>query len=435
VDRTHQRLSGTKERLALDDGDAQPLIQCGIAKPVADDPLQGVIARGVESALGGFTKGLDAIIEATLKKFAQAQTLSRKNGRGVIFGENGDGDSKKSFGDWLLGVSRNDRHYLEKHYGSKFNQWETKAALAESAGATGGYTVPPDFDNQLMLIVAEDAIFRGQGAWVQPMASATFQMPYLDITTAQSAGNSPFFGGVKMSWTAEAQTRTETEPQFKLFELKAWELSGYTVSSNVLLQDAAFGLEKLLYMLFGKAIAWYEDFAFFQGSGQGQPQGVLGSAVSLTVNRNTASHVKFVDVATMQSKLLPSSWGRAFWAYSPSVVPDLLQLSDGSNRAIFISIDQGITQKPYWSLLGRPAIPTEKIPALGTKGDLMLIDPTLYVIGDRQQTEIAASEHVNFLTNQMTWRVVRRTDGRPWMEKYVTLQDAATTVSPFVILN
>jgi HK97 family phage major capsid protein len=267
------------------------------------------------------------------------------------------------------------------------------------------------------------------------MVGPTFQMPYLDITTVQTAGNSPFFGGVKFSWTSEAQTRTETEPAFKQFELKAWELSGYTVSSNVLLADSAFGLEKLLYMLFGKAIAWYEDFAFFQGSGQGQPLGVLNTPVALAVNRNTASHVKFVDVATMQSKLLPASWGRAFWAYSPSVVPDLLQLSDGSNRAIFISIDQGVTQKPYWSLLGRPAIPTEKIPALGTKGDLQLIDPTLYVIGDRQQTEIAASEHVNFLTNQMTWRVVRRTDGRPWMEKYVTLQDGATQVSPFVILN
>jgi hypothetical protein len=40
------------------------------------------------------------------------------------------------------------------------------------------------------------------------------------------------------SRTAEAQTRTETAPQFKM-ELKALDLSGYSVSSNVLLQDAA----------------------------------------------------------------------------------------------------------------------------------------------------------------------------------------------------
>jgi HK97 family phage major capsid protein len=86
-------------------------------------------------------------------------------------------------------------------------------------------------------------------------------------------------------------------------------------------------------------------------------------------------------------------------------------------------------------LLGRPAIMTEKLPALGTKGDLILVDPSLYIIGDRQQIEIAASEHVNFLANQMTWRVVERVDGQPWLDKPITLQDNATQVSPFVVLN
>jgi HK97 family phage major capsid protein len=112
-----------------------------------------------------------------------------------------------------------------------------------------------------------------------------------------------------------------------------------------------------------------------------------------------------------------------------------LQLKDGSNRAIFISIDQGAVKTPVWSLLGRPAFPTEKLPALGTKGDLVLIDPSMYVVGDRMQVEVAASEHVNFLKNQMTWRVVERIDGQSWLDKPVTLQDTTTQVSPFVILN
>ena len=50
-------------------------------------------------------------------------------------------------------------------------------------------------------------------------------------------------------------------------------------------------------------------------------------------------------------------------------------------------------------------------------------------------TEIAASEHVNFLQNQMTWRVVRRVDGRPWMDNPVTLQDGTSQVSPFITLG
>lgn len=426
------------ERLHVSPEEGASLIAAGTAKAVHEDPLQTAIARGVESALGGFTSGLDAIIAATLKQFADAQTKSRLRGQAIAFGEGGSGDLKKTFGDWCLAVARNDRIYLEKHYNSKFNEWQQKAALGESSGVTGGYTVPPEFYQQLQQIVAEEAIIRPR-AFVVPMGSASMWMPYLDVTTVQSAGVSPFFGGVQMYWTAEAQTRTETEPTFRQMELKAWELSGYSVSSNVLLQDSVIGLEKFLMVLFAKAIGWYEDYAFLQGSGVGKPQGILTAPATIAVTRQTGSAVTFQDVATMWSKLLPASWNKAIWTFTPSVVPQLLQLKDGANRAIFLAIgatDMGaISKGPTWSLLGRPAIPTEKMPALGTKGDLALIDPSLYVIGDRMQIEISASEHVNFLKNQMTWRVVERIDGQPWLSAPVTLQDSTTQVSPFVVLN
>ncbi|HVS37831.1 MAG TPA: phage major capsid protein [Gemmataceae bacterium] len=224
-----------------------------------------------------------------------------------------------------------------------------------------------------------------------------------------------------------------------MMELKAWELSGYSVSSNVLLQDSVIGLEKFLMTLFAKSLAWFEEYAFLQGNGAGKPQGILTAPAALSLTRAGSGQVQFADVAGMWAKLLPISWNKAIWTCSPSVVPQLIQLKDGSNRAIFLQIGsetQGaITSGLNWSLLGRPIYPTEKVPALGTKGDLMLIDPSFYVLGDRMQIEIAASEHVNFLKNQMTWRIVERVDGQPWLDKPVTLQDAAKQVSPFVVLN
>ena len=39
------------ERLALDPGDAQPLIASGVARAVSDNPLDAVITKGIESAL------------------------------------------------------------------------------------------------------------------------------------------------------------------------------------------------------------------------------------------------------------------------------------------------------------------------------------------------------------------------------------------------
>src|SRR5579875_1841390 len=193
------------ERIHVAEAEARQLIAGGIAKAVSDDPIAPLVTKAMESALSGFTRGLDTIVNETLKQFSQAQSMARKHAVPAIFGAGGNGDPRKSFGDWLLACARNDARYLEKHYGSNFVAWQTKAALGESSGATGGYTVPPEFFEQIMTICSERA-------FVVPMASASLQIPYLDITTTQSAGVSPFFGGVQMTWTAEAQTRTETEP-------------------------------------------------------------------------------------------------------------------------------------------------------------------------------------------------------------------------------
>jgi HK97 family phage major capsid protein len=431
------------ERIDVSDSDAAALIAQQLAAPVSDDLITPAIQKAMEQAFGGFQKGLDAVINQALKQFADAQTKSRKNGVPAIFGD-GDGDPRgKTFGDWLLNVAilttgKGDRSAAAKRidevYNSGFSEWR-KAAMGESSGVTGGYIVPPDFYQQLLQIAIEATTFRQYG-FVQPMASATLQFPYLDITTAPtSAGNTSFTGGVIANWTNEAQNRTEVEPAFKMMELKAQELSGYSVSSNILLQDAAFGLEKFLFTLFGKAIGWFEEYAFLQGNGVGKPLGVLNAPATIALTRNTPSHFFFADIAGMLSKLLPASYTSARWYISPTVVSDLLQLKDASGRALFISIDQGAVKAPIWKLLNMPVTITEKLPALGTKGDVMLIDPQLYVIGDRQMLEVAASEHVNFLKNQMTWRFVQRVDGRPWLDNPITLQDTTSQVSPFVALN
>jgi HK97 family phage major capsid protein len=220
-----------------------------------------------------------------------------------------------------------------------------------------------------------------------------------------------------------------------MMELKANELSGYSVSSNILLQDAAFGLEKFLMTLFGRAVAWFEEYAFLQGNGVGKPLGIVNAPATIFITRATTSHFSFGDVSGMLAALLPSSYTKARWYISPTVVQDLLQLKDGANRAMFLSIDQGVTKPPVWKLLNLPVTITEKLPALGSKGDVLLVDPSQYVIGDRMQLEIAASEHVNFLKNQTTWRFVQRVDGQPWMDKKITLQDGTTAVSPFVGIN
>ncbi len=393
----------------------------------------------------------------------------------------------KSFADFCRAVNRRDSAYLARHYDSHFLPPDTenlsprqKAALAESGGPTGGYTVPAEYAAGMMTVAAENAVIR-PNATVAAMTSAALQVPYIDMTTPQAAGVSPYFGGVQMKWTGESQPRTETEPAFKQAELKAWELSGSAVVSRPLLDEgdaglppsplggvgsgaafppsplggvgsgAAFppsplggegsgvrgALDVYLATVFGLAAAWAEDYAFLQGDGVAKPQGIVNSPASATVTRATGNLIQYADVAGMVAKLAPSSYDRAFWVHSPSAVPQLLQLKDGTARAVLLGagLATGVwPRRRNWSLLGFPMFCSEKLPPLGTKGDLILIDPRYYLIGDRMQATLAVSDHVNFLKNQVTFRLTRRCDGQPWIEKPITLQDGTTTVSPFVVL-
>ena len=74
------------ERLHLSAEEGQQLIQAGVARAVLDDPITPIITKGIESALAGFTRGLDAVIQQTLKQFADAQGAARRHGVPAIFG-------------------------------------------------------------------------------------------------------------------------------------------------------------------------------------------------------------------------------------------------------------------------------------------------------------------------------------------------------------
>lgn len=319
-----------------------------------------------------------------------------------------------------------------------------KAALQESSGVAGGYTVPPEFVAQLMMLAIEDSIVQPRAMKI-PMSSRTLQVPVLDQFTTNGAGNSNFLAGVIATWTAEAATRSESEPLFRQEELVAWELSFYTVASNVLLQDNAIGMDALLTQLFSKAISWYTDYAYIQGNGVGKPLGVLNSPALIQVNRGAPGRFQYADYANMLAKLywMLSSGGEVVWLVHQSVIPQLLQMVDPAGRPVFIPLDQGAQWKPersagvmsFGRLGGYPVFVTEKVPALGTLGDVMLIDWSKYILGNRMELQIDLSTQVRFLQNQSVWRCVWRGDGRSWLQNSITLADGSQKVSAFVALN
>jgi HK97 family phage major capsid protein len=98
-------------------------------------------------------------------------------------------------------------------------------------------------------------------------------------------------------------------------------------------------------------------------------------------------------------------------------------------------LNQPGSNNPPMSILGIPLILTEKVPTLGTTGDIALVDLSYYLIGDRQQMETANSEHFLFNTDKMAFRVIERLDGQPWLQSAITPHsNSANTLTAFVQL-
>ena len=92
------------------------------------------------------------------------------------------------------------------------------------------------------------------------------------------------------------------------------------------------------------------------------------------------------------------------------------------DRGSVVSLLQpsGIANGPATSILGRPLYLSEHLPALGDAGDICLLDPMLYVLGDRKQIIVDASPHIRFQYDETAFRVQARFDAQPALSTVLT---------------
>lgn len=304
-------------------------------------------------------------------------------------------------------------------------------ALAEGSGESCGYLVAPEQYSQLTEIQAEIAIVRPR-AFIIPMGSRSITYPKLNQVQAPATGQSAFFGGVALEWFEENIDLDEQDVKFKMGELVAHGLGGWLPVPNSLIANSAVSLGALIPRLFAGAASWAVDYACLMGDGVAKPKGVINADATEWINRDTAAKFKFVDAVGMVAKLLASSWGRAIWTINQSVLPQLYQMQDAAGQNIWLP---NASEKGPGTLLGIPITFTEKMPVLGTKGDVMCSDFGYYAYGDRELPTVAASIHERFRRNQTTYRITLFMDGQAMLDDPITLADGSTTVSPFVGLD
>jgi len=307
--------------------------------------------------------------------------------------------------------------------------------LSMDSTTKGGYLVPDAFVDTIKMVSLSDAVVRPRASVIPAGAQPDqgVDMPALDQTAADGTG---LYGGIEVEWITEGATKPEQDSAFKLIELDPKEVAGHIIVTDKLLRNAG-AIESLLGNLFRGAITTAEEKEFLAGTNAAtRPTGIITHAGTIAVNRAIADRITYADIVNM----FASSFGvgNYVWVAAKSALPQLMQMkdfeaadSDAPNLVFQPDARTGI----LGTMLGLPLVYTDLLPALGTKGDLMLANFGYYLIKDGYGVEIAASEHVYFTTNKTVIKAFWNVDGKPWLTAPITLRDAATEVSPFVVLD
>ncbi|MFJ4624234.1 phage major capsid protein [Streptomyces sp. NPDC088812] len=334
-----------------------------------------------------------------------------------------------STGEFFRAIARRDD--LSPEMSAKLAQLKNYSSDIPS---DGGYLIPETLRSELLRVSLENAVVRPR-ARVIPMETLRVPFPAIDSTTNVNS----VYGGIVGYWTEEGGQLTESQARFGRVVLEARKLTGFAKVPSELMNDSLVSFSAFINQLFPEALSFFEDTAFLTGNGVGQPLGILNGAAAISVTRATSSQITFADVIGMYARMLPQSLSRAVWLASPSAIPQLASLAmtrgtDGiASPPLWLTGGQAIDTPPM-SLLGRPVVITEKVPALGSAGDLSLVDFGFYLIGDRQAMQARQSEERYFETDEIAFRIIERVDGRPWLQSAITPANGGSTLSPIVKL-
>lgn len=349
-------------------------------------------------------------------------------------------NNPKASGAPLNGLFPDVYSFMQAIWHNANNSAETNEKLTkiknyqEKVPSEGGILVPEEFRTQIMQLAVESSIVR-PNATIIPMKNPRLNLPIVDETSRVSS----IFGGVIVYRTEEGAELEESMAKFASLKLDVTKQTALAHVTNELVRDwGAFGA--WFDQSVPTAMGFFEDIDFLSGNGAGEPLGMLNAAngAIITVAKETnqaGSTIVWENVLRMYQRLLPSSYKTARWIAAPNTFFELatMALTVGTGgSAVWITDAHG---RPQLTLLGLPVDLTEKAPAgLGSQGDLSLVDPKMYAIGDYQTMTIDSSAHVKFTSDKTTFRAIARNDGRPMLLSPITPHYGGETLSPFVQL-
>lgn len=343
-----------------------------------------------------------------------------------------DGDRFATVGEICMAIKEEARPTASPQRKDLLRKLENVRSFQNSFGSedpgAGGFLIPEIMRSELLELAIEKSLVRSR-ATVIPMSTLRVPIPTVDDTSHVSS----LFGGVTYYWAEESSSLPESQATFGKVVLDAKKLVGFFKVPNELLADApAFSswFDNRIPM----GLAWAEDVAFLTETGAGTPEGIISGPGYVQVARGGSNTITWANLVNMYARMLPQSLDNAVWIASHDTFPQIAQLSQ-TNPGIWLGgwAARDASDAPPVNIMGRPIFFTEKVPKLGSVGDISFVDLSYYLVGDRQAVAVSASEHFAFQNDQTAYRIIERVDGRPWLQTALTPHNNSTaTLSAYV---
>jgi HK97 family phage major capsid protein len=298
------------------------------------------------------------------------------------------------------------------------DRWEQALggkAMTEGTGSAGGYLVPDEVSSELLALRQQDAVLRGLFSRVD------VQSDTLRIASVT--------GGLSAGWVAELAAKPSSDMTFAEISAGVFTAAGLAIVSNQLLADATRSIDTLINSDLAKRLRNLEEVAFINGTGSGQPTGILGTSgvqtetltstdiedlLDAVVNSITKIHTNFLG-APNAIVMHPRTWARIVKARN-ATSGQYIYTAPGSainGRSAQDAVPgYGSAQTPRGDLFGLPVYTTANVPTnLGTGTDESRIIVGKFdeaLILDRQGITLDRSEHVYFTSNQTVFRAEER---------------------------
>jgi HK97 family phage major capsid protein len=350
-------------------------------------------------------------MQAMLEKTDGPQTR-QKAGSSVVVGD--DLASKQkfgSFGEQLMAVKN------AAMPGGKVDPrlYNAASGLGETVPADGGFLVQQDYTTELIQQVFETGILASRCRRMPISGNAnSMKINGVDETSRASTR----WGGILGYWEEEAAEKTATKPKFRKIELNLKKLIGLCYATDELLQDAA-ALGGYIKQGFISEFGFLLDDAIVNGSGAGQPLGILNAGCLVSVAKEggqKAATILAENVIKMYSRMFASSRPNAVWLINQNIEPQLftMSLAVGTGGIPIYMPAGGLSGQPYGTLFGRPVMAIEQAATLGTQGDIIFADlGGGYILAEKGGIQSDMSIHVRFVYDESVFRFVMRVDGQP----------------------